>query len=807
METLLQDLRFAARSMSKSPGFMLVAVLTLALGIGANTTLFSVISFVLLRPVPFSEPDRLVYMHETHPKLERMSVSYPNFVDWREQSRDLYSHIAAWRTDGFNLTGDGTPERLKGGMVSADLFPMLGVRSELGRTFLPEEDQPNATRSVMLTHALWQRRFNEDPTIIGKSIQLNGQGYVVTGVLPRTFRFLDNDIDLYVPISLFANDFKSRGSHPGIVVVGRLKPGVTLEKAKTGMDVIAQRLEKEYPGSNSGNRVAAVLLAEDQTRDIRPALLVLWGAVAFVLLIAAANVANLMMARATSRQQEIAVRVALGAGRGRIIRQLLTESVVLSMLGGVFGVLIAMWGVDALRALMPDSIPRGKELQLDGLALAFTLGLSVLTGLAFGAFPALQAANPKLHDFLKDSRASADPRKQRLRNILVVSEVALSLVLLVGAGLMMRSFGNLLGVQPGFEPANVLTFAVDLPAGRYDNGAKLNQFADQLREKLRNTPGVETAALATGLPLVGASETSFHIGGRPVAPPGESPLAVIYSVTPEYLQAMKLRLVRGRFFAGSDGTAKVAVIDESFAKKYFPNEDPIGQRVHSGGDKAPAFEIVGVVNHVMQYGLDGKAPVDTAFYIPYAAHADLYPKWATGFAVVMRTRLPPRQLEAAARRAVIEVDAEQSIYQVRTMEEVLAENVSDRRFNLLLLGTFAALALLLAAVGIYGVMSYSVAQRTREIGIRMALGAAQDSVLWLVVGQGARLALLGVGIGLLVALGVSRALESLVYGMSATDPVTYALVALGLSSIAVLASWIPARRAMRVDPVVSLRAN
>ena len=808
MDGFLLDVRHALRSLRQSPGFALAAALTLALGIGANTLLFSVISFVLLRPVPYPAPDRLVLITERQTTLPEASVAYPNFLDWRAQAGQLFSHFAASRRDSFNLTGAGEPERLKSRMVSAAIFPALGVAPALGRIFGPEEDAPGAPRVVVLTWQLWQRRFGGDRGVLGRSLQLNGEAYEVIGVLPEAFR-LFSGADVYVPIGLWQDVYPDRGQHPGIYVVGRLRPGVTIDQARRALDAVAERLEQQYPQTNTASRVKVEPMSYAVVGEARTPMLVLWGAVGFVLLIAGANVANLLLARASARQQEIAIRLAMGAGRARLVRQLLTESALLALAGGASGVLLAIWGMELVRPLVPATVPRAGDLRIDGLALAFTLVLSLAAAALFGLVPALRASAIDLHSYLKEGRAMVGRARGRLRSGLVVAEVALALVLLIGAGLLLRSFARLTRVQPGFDPAHVLTMSMALPPSRYGTSTALVRFARELRERAAALPGVTAAAITGGLPLGDAPDTSVWPEERPTQGPGAREEAMLYSTTPGYLEAMRIPLLAGRFFTEADGDEHpVCVIDDAFARKLFPGEDPLGKRLvdeERGAGKGP--EIVGVVGHVQQFGLDGAGPVHLGMYVPYRAAAQRMPVFAGNVTLVVRAVGDPRALEPALHGALRSIDPEQPVFAVQSMEDAVSRSLGNRRFNLYLLGGFAALAVLLAVVGIYGVMSYSVSQRTREIGIRMALGAAHGRVVGLVVSQGLKLAALGVAIGISGALALSGVVRTLLYGVTATDPLTYGAIASALILVALGACWLPARRAARVDPVIALRAE
>ena len=810
METLLQDVRYGLRMILKKPGFTVIAVVALALGIGANTAIFSVVNGVLLRPLPYEDPDRLVRLSEWSPQVPGMSISYPNFIDWREQN-SVFSGLAATQFDSYNLTGLDEPERLQGRNVSANFFEVLGVKPVLGRTFLAEEDRAGAGRACIISYGLWQRRFGSDPNILGKSLTLNGESYTLVGVLPQSYRY-GTPTDVFVPLGLQEDSgfTKQRGNHPGIYAVARLKPGVSFEQAEAEMKGIAQRLAEAYPKENSGNSVTLTPLREFFVGDIRTSLLILLVAVGFVLLIACANVANLLLARATARQKEMAIRTAMGASRLRIIRQLLTESVILSVLSGTVGLLLALWGVDALRGASIDSLPTTADISLDRNVLIFTLLVSFLTGVLFGLMPALQASRTDLNESLKEGGRTGmtGARGNRMRSLLVISEVALSLVLLIGSGLLIKSFLRLSGTETGFNPQNLLTMKINYTA-REDEGRKVANFFSQVEQRVKALPGVEAVALSNGAPFLGAPETSFQIEGRPQVDLSQKPMAVLYMAGPDYLRAMGIRLLKGRFFDERDtqNSPLVAVIDEEFARQQFPNQDPLGHYLEGHKELGiPHFEIVGVVSHVRNYGLDTPGPVQSQLYYALNQVPDKFlPLISPGINLLVRTSTDTSGMVAAIRREVQAIDSQQPIYAVNTMEQVLAESVTTQRFSMLLLSLFAGLALLLAAVGIYGVMSYAVAQRTHEIGIRMAVGAQTRDVLRMVIGQGMVLTLIGVGVGLVGAFALTRVMSSLLFGVTATDPLTFASVSITLIVVALLASLIPARRATKVDPIVALR--
>jgi putative ABC transport system permease protein len=808
MGTIWQDLRYALRMLLKSPGFTFVAVLALALGIGANSAIFSVVNAVLLRPLPFREPDKLVILWE-QTQAQDSSVSYPNFLDWREQN-SVFAGIAAFRRDSFNLTGAGEPERLAGRLVSGNFFETLGVQPLAGRGFVPQDDAPASAPTVVLGYGFWQRRFGGDASVVNQQLTLNDKSYTVVGITPADFRFA-SDTDIYVPIGLSVAEvpfYKERGSHPGLWVTGRLKPGVSMEGARAELDAIMARLGQQYPETNKGRRVHIESLYENTVQDVRPALLILLGAVGFVLLIACANVANLLLARSAARQKEIAIRTALGASRWRIMRQLLTESLLLGVLGGVLGLLLALWGTDLLIAAAPEGVPRLADARIDLRVLGFTLGVAVLTGLVFGLAPALQASKTDLNESLKETERGSTGRRQGLRGVLVVSEVALALVLLIGAGLMVKSLWQLQRIDTGFDPHHVLALQLSLKGDRADP-QKVENFIAQVEGRVKNLPGVESVAFTNGLPFAGAAEQSFQIVGRPNPDNDTTPYsAVRYTTSPDYLQALGINLLRGRYFAAQDrpDSPPVIVIDETLARKYFPDQDPLGQRLQVGQPGTPPYEIVGVVGHVKHYGLDGEVPVEAQFYFPFAqVPAEKMSVIANGISVVVRTRSEPQKLAASVRGQILAVEPNQPVYNVRAMEELVAESIASRRFSMFLLLVFALVALVLAAVGLYGVMAYSVTQRTHEIGIRMALGAQAADVLRMILGQGLLLIIFGIAMGLAVAFALTRVLASLLYGVSATDPLTFAAISLLLITVALLACYIPARRATKVDPMIALR--
>ena len=826
LEDVFQDLRYGARMLLKQPFFTAVAVATLALGIGANTAIFSVVHTVLFRPLPFENPEQLVVVWET--VLSRGNVqgtpSPPDFREWRARAK-CFQQMAAFYDTDFNLSGSGDPERLSGAFVSADLFPLLGVKAALGRTFLPAEEQFGAHRVVVLSHALWRRRFEADPRLVGRSVTLNDQPYTVVGVAPPDFNFEDfadagADVELWAPMAFAPGDrMDTRGNH-FLRVLARLKPGLTVPTAQAEMDVVTGQLAQEHQ-ENAGLGARVVPLREELVGGYRTALLVLLGAVGFVLLIACANVANLLLARSTARRREFAIRSALGASRTRVVRQLVTESLLLGVTGGAAGLLLAWWGVEALLTLGPADLPRAAEIGVDARALAFTLLLSVATGLLFGLLPALHTFNADLGGALKEGgrAATAGRRDGLLRRILVVTEIAMSLVLLVGAGLLAGSFWRLLQVDPGFNPEKLLTVQITLPEARYPKSSphQAQAFYRQLVERLAALPGARSVGATTSLPLAsGGWGKMLSIEGRPAPASMESVPVVQYrQVTPDYFGTLGVPLLSGRFITERDAgdSTPVALVNEEMARRYFPGEDALGRQIWMGppekllppgalptGYSFPRLTIVGVVKDVKHLGLNRQAGPEV--YIP---HLQGSRETARSLFVAVRTETDPLRFEAAVRREVAALDKDQPVADVRTMEQRLAESLSSARFNMLLLGVFAGVALLLAAVGLYGVIAYMVAQQAHEIGIRIALGAQRRDVLRLVVGQGMLLAVVGVGVGLAAAAGLTRLMSSLLYGVEATNPETFASVALLLVTVALLACYVPARRATKIDPMVALR--
>ena len=808
---MFQDLRFGTSMLLKHKAFTVVAVLTLALGIGANTAIFSVVHAVLLRALPYAQPEQLVWIWETSPKddIKDEPASVPNFTDWRSQSQS-FKEMAAFATAAPVLTEAGEPERIPGTSVTANFFATIGVEPMLGRGFVAEENKPGNNRAVILSHGLWQRRFSANPQIIGQKITLNGNPHEIVGVMSPGFKNPQPDearpTELWLPLALDPAQAGRRSDF--LKVVARLKPEVGINQARAEMATITQRLAEQYPRTNYGWGVTILSLHERIVGNLRPALWTLTGAVGFLLLIACANVANLLLARAAARQQEVAVRTALGAGRGRLVRQFLTESALLSLTGGLTGLLVGWWGVKLLVALSPGNIPRLGEVALSGQVFAFTSVLAILTGVVFGLVPALYATNPNLSESLKEGGRGATEgvRSGRLRSALVVSEIALALVMLVGAGLMTRSFLRLQHVDPGFNPERVVTALISLPVSKYPEGPQITAFYHQLLERVRATPGVESAALGSGVPLASGAYNTFWIEGRPVPRPEEAqPDADYLRVSRDYFAALGIQFIRGENFAEwyADSVPGVAIISQSMARKYFPNEDPIGKRLTTGnpqpapGQTVPWRTIIGIVADTPSERLD--TPRYPQFYVPFDQTGQ------RSLTLIARTAGDPLRAVGALRSATWSLDRDQPLYNIRTMEDLMASSVAARRFNMLLIGLFAGLGLVLAAVGIYGVISYSVNQRTHEIGVRVALGAGRRDILRLIVGEGLVLTLTGVGLGLAAAFALTRLLAGLLFGVGARDPLTFAGVAALLAVVALLACYLPARRAANVDPMIALR--
>ncbi|MGH9837364.1 MAG: ADOP family duplicated permease [Blastocatellia bacterium] len=812
LERLGQDLRFGLRMLRKNPGFSLVAILTLALGIGANTAIFSVVNAVLLRPLPYQNAERLVVLWERQQSIEQESPSYPNFLDWQAQSQS-FEQMAVARRDSVNLTGAGEPERLIVRQVSANFFPTLGVTTRLGRSFTPEEDRVGAHPAVVISHGLWQRRFGAEAGIIGQTVALSDQQFTVIGVLPPEFQFY-TPADVFVSLNLTLPERlrQAREEHGGIVAIGRLKPDVTQAQAAAEMENIAVNLERQYPKTNTTNRVFLRSIREDQTGDVKLSLWLLLGAVGFVLLMACVNVANLLLARAAARQKEFAVRAALGATRARVMRQLLTESLLLALCGGALGLLLASWGKDLLVVGLATDMPWLKTIPLDGNVLLFALAASLLTGAVFGLLPALQSAQPHLTEALKEGNKGGGGARQPIRSGLVVAEVALALLLLVGAGLMLRSFAFLNRIDTGFNAKNLLTMSTMLSPTRYADAAKARGFYDELQRRIQPLPGVQAVAFSTSVPLGSSFVTSVVLEGQAFNRYSEGYLAVNSIVSADYFQAMGIRLRNGRLFAPQDtpnSGGLVGVIDENMARDLFAGKDPLGQAILLDEGRL-RVQIVGVVNHIrhLSYDADEQSKVKYQFYTSLAQTPDEFVvRVMSNLNLIVRSDHDPTDLIAAVRAQVFALDREQLVYNARTMEQIIAGTIAQRRFLMFLLALFAVVAITLAVVGIYGVISYSVTQRTHEIGIRLALGAKTGDVLRFIFAQGLKLTLGGVALGLAAAFGLTRWMTTLLYGVSATDPLTFAGTALLLTCVALVACWIPARRATKVDPMIALRCE
>jgi predicted permease len=816
MNGLVQDVRYALRQLRKNPGFTAVAVLTLTLGIGVNTALFSVINGVLLSPLPFPQPEQLVTLHENKPHFEGGSLSYPNFRDWQKNNH-TFSSLGIARSYAFSLTGTGEAEQVAGEFISSDFFPVLGVKPPIGRTFAQDEDQIGAGSPVaLISSGLWQRKFSSAPDVLGKSITLDAKNYTIVGVIPADFHLAIpgfNESLVYVPIGQWSNPLLSqRGAGLGIHGIGRLKPGVTIEQARADMAQVTHNLADAFPDADKGITAKLTPLKEQMVGHVRSFLLVLLTAVGFVLLIACVNVANLLLARSSSRRREFAVRAALGASQGRVVRQLLTESGALALAGGALSLLLAAWGTHAALKVLPAALPRAEQVGLDGRVLLFTAAISLLAGVLFGLTPALKTSRPDLHEGLKQGGRGMSGTRHRTQSIFVMAEMALALLLLVGAGLTIRGLVKLWSVDPGFDPHHVLTFGLSLPPSMMR--AKPEAIRATFREfddKLAAVPGVQAVSQTWGaVPLSGDDEQLFWLEGQP-KPANENDMnwAIDYIVEPDYLKAMGIPLLQGRFFTlqDNDHAPHVVVVDDVFANKYFPNQSAIGKRIHLKVSNQPA-EIVGVVGHVKQWGLgtDDRQSLRSDLYIPCLQMPDDFVAMTpSGSAVVVRSGDASAGLFDSIHHISAEMSNQQVIFGEQTMDSIISDSMASQRFSMILLAVFASLALLLASVGIYGVISYVVSQRTHEIGIRMALGARPLDISLLVLGDGVRMTLIGAVIGVFAALGLTRLLASMLFGVTPTDPLTFVAVAGLLCGIALFACYIPARRAMRVDPVIALR--
>ena len=807
LHTFWQDVRYGLRMLRKNPGFTVVAVLTLALGIGANSAIFSVVNAVLLRPLPFRNSAQLCFVYESLPSFPALNPSYENYIDFRNQAKS-FEDIAAVHRQQVTLTGQGMPERLDAQFASASLFPLLGVNALKGHTFTADEDRFGGPAVVLLSHGFWQRNFGGAENVLGKSITLDDQTYTISGILPPGFQVVA-PADVFVPFAPWARALPDdRNWHPGIIAIGRLRAGVTIEQARAEMKTIAARLDKQYPIYDTGMDAIVDGMQENLVQNVRPALLALLGAVVLVLLIACGNIANLLLARATSRHKEIAVRAALGAGRWRMVRQLLTESVLLALVGAAFGLLLARLIMTPLLDLAAATIPPVGKIGLDGSVLGFTLIVALLAGILFGLAPALQMAKTDIRPALSDASrgTTGGAHRHRVRNILVVTEVALAIVLLISAGLLIKSFARLQDVQTGFQPSNLLLADLPLSPKVYAQPAQRMGFFDQVTERARSLPGVTSAGGAMVLPVTGnGSAIHFNIQERPPKTPKDYIIMGYRPVTPGYLETLKVPLLQGRLIKDSDTerSPDVVVVNESLAKQFFPGESAMGKRIQAGAlpsNDVPWMEIVGIVGDMKQ-SLASEAKSEV--YVPYRQADAIIPIFT--MSLVMRTARDPHMEVSALRMAVHDLNPNQPLVKVRTMQENIATSVSDSHFRTVLLGIFAASALLLSLIGLYGLIAYSVSQRTSEIGVRMALGAQRNDILKMVVGQGLKLVLTGVALGLVGALALSQLLKQFLFGVVPNDPATFIGVAVILTVVAAVACWIPARRATRVDPIVSLR--
>ena len=806
LETLILDLRYGLRMLARNPGFTAVAVVTLALGIGANTAMFSVVNGVLLNPLPYWQPDRLVALYRRDAHYGRETIPYLSFLDWADKNQS-FSALAAFEWCAFNVTGSGEPERVQGRMVSASFFPLLGIQPILGRGFLPDEDRLGARPVVLISEGFWKRRFGSSPQVLGKPLTLDGKSYTIIGVMPTGFQFRASN--LYVPIGQWDDPaFRERGSSVGMLALGRLKPGVTFAQANADMESVAKHLAERYPETDKGTGITLVPLKQDMVGYVKPTLLLLLAAVGFVLLIACANVANLLLARSTARTQELAIRTALGATRGRVIRQLLTECLLLALAGGGLGILLASWGLQGALKMLPQALPRVAQIHLDGRVLCVMLTVSALAGILFGLTPALKGSRCDLQETLKEGGRGARGSRLRTQRVFVAAELALAVVLLTGAGLMIRSLSKLWRVDLGFDPHNLLTFDVSPPSVSSPEAIRTNW--REIQNALAALPGVQAASLTmASRPMEGNSDSPFWFEGEPKpATQAEMKTSLFYIAQPDYLAAMRTPLKRGRFLTAQDDehSPAVMVIDERFAEKYFRGQDPLGKHVNLVEENINA-EIVGIVGHVKEWGpTEGLTlPSDAECYLAAAQLPDRsIPSHARWAGVVLRTKGPAPAVRVL-QRAVSQVNSQQLIYGAHTMEETISDELGERHFLAVVIEIFAALGLVMSCVGIYGVISYLASQRTHEIGVRMALGAERGDVLRMVVGEGAKMAVLGISLGLVAAFGLTRLLTNQLFGVSAHDPLTFLGVAASLGFVALASCYIPARRATKVDPMVALR--
>jgi predicted permease len=817
MITLLQDLKFATRMLAKSPAFTAVAILTLALAIGANTALFSVVNGVLLNPLPYPQPDQLVTLHESKPDFNTGSISYPNFLDWQNQNHTL-SAMAISRSYSFSLTGLGPAEQAQAQFVTSDFFSILGVQPAAGRTFVPADDQRGAAPVALISAGFWKRKLGAAPDAIGKTLTLDGKPFTIIGVIPQDFDLMLDSFsasEIYAPVVQWNNDMLfNRGSGLGFHGIGRLKPGVTIGQARADFASLTQSLAATYPDVDKGIGAALIPFKQRMLGHVQSILLVLFCAVGFVLLIACANIANLLLARSAARMREFAVRAALGAGKSRLIRQLLTESILLGTMGGALGLLLATWGMRAALNALPDSLPRAGEIHIDMRVLLFTAAATLLAGIFFGLVPALKISRTNLQDSLKEGGRGSSGSPHRAHGVLVVVEMALALVLLIGAGLALRTLVQLWNVDPGFNPRNVLTFGFSLsPSTLQTTPAAIRESFRAADSAVASTPGVQSVSLSWGaFPMSGDDEWLFWLDGQPKpTTANEMNWVIDYVVDPDYLKIMQTPLRSGRFFTARDDehSPPVVVIDDVFARQYFADENPVGRRLFLDiGQSNMQAQIVGVVAHVNQWGLDtdDTERLRSQLYFPFMQLPDPTMALApTGMRMVVRTRVAAPGAFDSIRQSLQQVNNEQVVYGAQTMPEVISDSTATRRFSAILLGSFAIVALLLSGIGIYGVISYLIGQRTHEIGVRMALGAQQSKVLFQVLREGLKLAITGAAIGLAAAFGLTRLMTSLLYGVSPTDPLTFAAVAVLLIVVALAACYIPARRAAAVDPMIALR--
>ena len=810
-----QDVRYGVRTLRKSPGFAVIAILTLAIGIGANTALFSVVNGVLLNPLPYAQPDRLVALYARANEFNKFSISYPNFLDWSRQNHS-FSSLAAFRGETFTVTGIGEPERLDANMVSATFFPLLGVNPIIGRNFEEKEDQLGAARVALISEGLWKRKFGAAADIVGKSIRLDGNLYTITGVIPATFHYQNDNYhskaEVYVPLGQWNNPlFRDRRTGMGMNAVGRLKPGVTLAQANSDMSGVANHLAEVYPDIDRGQGVTLVPLKQNLVGDVQPFLLMLLAAVGFVLLIACANVANLLLARSTGRTREFAVRNALGAGNGRVVRQLLTECVLLALIGGALGTLLAVWGTKAALKVLPEALPRANEIHLDARVLLFTLGASVFAGILFGLVPAFKSARSDVQGTLREGGRGLTGARHRTQSAFVAMEMALAVVLLVAAGLMIRSLTKIWGVDPGFDPNNVVSFSFSTAQSLGATPDAIRQSYRQIHDAIAGVPGVESVSLSgASTPMVTDSELPFWLEGEPKpTSQAEMKMSLYFAVEPDYLKVMNVPLKRGRFLTQSDtaGTTVVTVIDERFAKQFFGDQDPIGKHINFGLLDQTA-EIIGIAGHVNEWGLDSDSSnsIQAQCYLSLQQMPDsLLSAFDRGANGVVRASYAQTDAATSLRRALQTVSSDSVVYDVESMNGIISDSLATKRFAMALLGVFALLAIVLSSIGIYGVISYIVGQRTHEIGIRMALGAERSTVVTMVLRQAGQMAVFGVVAGLLAAALLGRLMASMLFGVGFYDAFTFSTVAVILLAVALAACWIPAHRASRVDPMVALR--